>query len=695
MNIITGLSSWMLALVALTGLAYAALLYYRNKTLPFSKQLQVLLFILRFLVVSLIALLLLNPYLMQNKKVVEQPILILAQDNSSSLILNTDSLFYKYKYPLRFDSLTAKLGKDFDIDQYTFGQIITQAKKLDFTEQRTDFSALLKELSVAYYRRNVGAVVLLSDGIYNAGIQPELLAGSFPFPVYSVGLGDTITYPDLSISDLRYNRLIYNKSDFPVEVTIRAKEAMGTKAILQIYMDGKKVGEQSISIGSNRFSVSHSFLISATENGTKKMVIEVQGLENETILLNNRREFYIEIINQKQQVLMLARSPHPDLAAMRAVFGDYFEISTAFIQTWKPDEKSYSLIILHQLPGEGINNNLLESYLETNKDTPVLYIVGGQTDLSALNRLQNSIQILNVGQSSMIDAMPVPDPSFTLFSFETFQRDRIRKFPALSSPLVEYSVPVSFSSFLFQKIKGIETNYPLIGFSEGGERPVGFINGTGIWRWRLSDFNQNGNHETFNEMVGKIVNYLLVKQDRRRLRIFTEAEFLVNDEILFKAELYNPSLELIDDVDVKLVLNHVESKTSNEYIFSRDDNKSYQLNVGRLPSGLYNFYAEAVSGNELLRYEGAIVVLASSFEGQSLIADHHLLYRISRLTGGTFVPLGEMMSVPDLIAADQRITSVASFTKEYELLTNLHWFLALLILLLSAEWFLRKTFGSY
>lgn len=694
MNIILEMSAWMLVPVLLTGLAYAVLLYYRNAHTPFSKQLQLLLFVFRFVVVSLIAFLLLNPYFMQNVKVVENPVILLAHDNSSSIVLGRDSSYYFNEYLLRFDSLKNMIGDKFQIEQYTFGQSVTKKGNLDFSDQRTDFSALFRELSTSYFRRNVGALIILSDGIFNAGIQPELQAGNLPFPLYTVGLGDTIVHPDFSITDIRYNRLIYNKSDFPVEVNFRAVEAMGEQAIIRLSADGVNIGEKVIPIQSSRFSDSHSFIVSASESGRKKMTVEILGQGDEIVLVNNKREFYIEVLNQKQQILLLAKAPHPDLAALKAVFADYYEITTEFIQTWKPQEKQYSLIILHELPSEGMNNSLLIDFLAKKEDLAVLFILGGQTDINGVNHMQKAIQLRNIGQKSMIDVLPVANASFTSFTTETFQKERIRRFPALLSPLLEFTSASSNTSFLNQRIRGVVTNYPLIGFAEEGIRRVGFISGTGIWRWRLADFSQNGNHETFNDIFGKTANYLLVKRDNRRLRLFAEAEFLLNEEIRFRAELYNPSLELVNDTDVKLTVTNTESEISYDYLFSRTEN-AYQLNAGRLPAGAYNYIAETQLGSENLRFEGSFVVIESSIEGQTLLADHDLLFRLSRLTGGKFVTKENMLELPILLKADQNLTSTSSITRKFEPLAGLAWFLGLVILLATAEWLLRKTFGSY
>lgn len=694
MNIILEMSAWMLVAVVITGLAYAALLYYRNKRLPFSRNLQIVLFIFRFVVVSLIALLLLNPYLMQNVKVIENPIIILAHDNSSSIVLGRDSSYYYNEYPLLYDSLKNKISDEYILEQYAFGQSVTRNGNIDFTDQRTDFSALFRDLSTSYFRRNVGALIIVSDGIYNAGIQPELQTASLPFPVYTVGLGDTVIHPDFSITDVRYNRLIYNKSDFPVEVNFRAVEALGDQAVLQLSVDGIKVGEKISAVQSSRFSANHTFIVSASESGKKKITVEILGKGDEVVLANNKREFYVEVLNQKQQILLLAKAPHPDLTALRSVFVDYFEVTTEYIQNWKPDEKQYSIIIMHELPANGINNEILYDFLAKNEDLPVLLIIGGQTDLAGINRLQNAVQLRNIGQNSLIDVLPVPDPTFTSFTTESFQKERIRKFPALLSPLLEFNSGAVSTNFLNQRIRGVETNYPLIGFAEDGIRRIGYISGTGLWRWRLADFSQNGNHETFNDVFGKTVNYLIVKRDNRRLRLFADAEFLLNEEIRFSAELYNPSLELVNNTDVKLSVINADNDVTYDYLFSRTEN-AYQLNAGRLPAGAYNYLAEAQLGSEKLQFEGSFVVMESSIEGQSLLADHDLLFRLSRLTGGKFFTKENMLELPDFLKSDQNLTSTSSTTKRYESLSGLAWFFGLILLLITVEWLLRKAFGSY
>lgn len=694
MDIITGITWWMIIPVILTGIVYAAILYYKNSQLQLSSFLKWTLFAFRFTLVSLIAFLLLSPHLMQTKKVVEQPVIIIAQDNSASVALSKDSLYFKNEYPAVLQQFKDEIAGEFRMDFYTFGQQVNKSGTLDFNDQRTDISELLQSISNSYYNRNVGAVVLISDGIVNTGIQPELVATEFPFLVYSVALGDTTSYPDLSIVDVRYNQMIFNQADFPIEISFKGVNAPGTQVKIELYMEDKLIGAELKKIETRSYTGTCSFVVSASESGKKRLTAKIIPLEAESQLLNNSRVFYVDIVNEKQKVLLLSLSPHPDLGAFQSIFEDYFDVTTAYIRTFSPDDTDYSLIILHQLPGKGVDNQTIQKLLQSQSNASVLVVVGPQTDLAVFNSLQSDLQFVGPADQPMIEAYPVPVKEFALFSVESYMWDRLRGFPALTAPLVEMRTPVSFQSAVLQKVKSVETYFPLIGFSETPSRRWGYITGSGIWKWRLADYQMNGNQDSFREIIGKTVQYLLVKKDQRRLRLHVGTEFMLNEPVRFRAELYNKSMEKVNDAELKLEVKHIDSGSEYSFLFSRSDNE-YELNAGRFPEGRYVYNSEVVYGSEKLQANGEFVVLESSLESRQMIANHDLLYRISKVTDGDFLYLAELNQLPETLRTNQAITSTASFTKVYDSFISLPAILMLLLLLLTLEWFIRKYNGTY
>src|SRR5690606_36456063 len=98
-------------------------------------------------------------------------------------------------------------------------------------------------------------------------------------------------------------------------------------------------------------------------------------------------------------------------------------------------------------------------------------------------------------------------------------------------------------------------------------------------------------------------------------------------------------------------------------------------------------------GNKHLESKGTFVVEKIELEYLNTTADHQLLYNLAKMSGGEFVLPGNLSDLEQLIAENEKITTVVHTDNTYEELINLKWIFFLLILLLSTEWFLRKRNG--
>ena len=129
---------WIFIIAIIFGLCYASLLYIFNKKQHYGKTLTSFLFILRCIVVSLLVILFFNPYIKIKKKTTEPSTIVIAQDNSKSLILTKDSSFYKNEYPLLLDSLTNNLSKNHIVDKYLFGNETKEFDIIDYQDHYTE-----------------------------------------------------------------------------------------------------------------------------------------------------------------------------------------------------------------------------------------------------------------------------------------------------------------------------------------------------------------------------------------------------------------------------------------------------------------------------------------------------------------------------------------------------------------------------
>lgn len=276
---------------------------------PFHEEQYCFLFIFRFLSVTLIAGLLLGPFFRQTKRSIQQPIVVLLHDNSVSIAAHDSAASFSENYEERINTLEKGISERIELTHFVFGKQLIPNRKPDFTDERTDISEALRLLPKLFYRQNVGAVVLITDGIYNSGVDPLLMAAGFPFPVYTVGMGDTTSYPDLAITDVRYNRVVWANSDFPVEVSLLARDAEGSNIEVSLWMDGKAIGQKSVAAGSASSESTVSFIVKDAAQGQRRFEIRLSGLDNERIISNNKREFFVEVMGQKAAYLVAGCSP--------------------------------------------------------------------------------------------------------------------------------------------------------------------------------------------------------------------------------------------------------------------------------------------------------------------------------------------------------------------------------------------------
>lgn len=674
------------------GVAIALLLYFRNRKQHYGRGLTWALFAIRTLLGALVTLLLFNPYIRQRVTAVEQPTVVLAHDNSASLVLSKDSSYYKTDYLQQFGDFKDKLDRDFQVDAYLFGQEPRAFDVLDFDDQLTDLASMLKSVERNYYKRNVGAVLLFSDGIYNRGFDPSLMASEFPFPVHTVVLGDTLSYADLFVKDVRYNKKVSLGASYPVRVMVGATDCSGKQALLTVKEDGRVVAKTPIEISANRFSKEVDFMLDADSKGVRQLEIEIQGLQDEKQTLNNVKRVFVEVRDQKFKILCLADAPHPDLGALKSVLNDDCEMDFVFGRDEIPNLSGYQLLLLHQTPSSHTDLQALHAQLEQNKRIPVLFVIGEATDINALSKMQKVMDLHRGVTNTLLDVKAYLNTSFGTFTLNEKLRDQIGKYPPLALPHLEIEARAAHDDLLMQDVLGVKSGLPLLTFVRD-DRKMAFLFGTNVWRWRLYNYYQDHNSLLFDELFSKTLNYLLLSRDDGSA-VFCKEEYLSNEPVLFNAELRNPSNELVTEPELKIRLVNKKTGDVYEYVFSKRDH-DYELNAGMLPEGLYSYHAEAEMGGQPVSLSGSFSVVSLGIEAQQLTADVERLRSLSAATNGKCYTVDQLPQLLEDLKADARITSVEHHETRFEDLIHSKWLFFVLIGLAAIEWFLRKVFGTY
>jgi hypothetical protein len=263
----------------LAGAAYAALLYYREKTTDFSSLITLVLALLRGVSITIIAFLLLSPLLKSTTRYTEKPIVLLALDNSGSIILGKDSSYFKNEFAGEYKQLADKLSKKYEVHTYTFGDKVAQGLNSTFTEKQTNMAGLFSEIRDRYSNRNLAALVVAGDGIYNQGADPLYVSDDAPYSIYTVALGDTTQQKDILISRVNYNRIAFLGNDFPVEITVTAHKCTGTQGKVTVSAGNQQFYSDKLAVMEQRYTHTFSTRLTASKPGMQRYRIAVSPVE--------------------------------------------------------------------------------------------------------------------------------------------------------------------------------------------------------------------------------------------------------------------------------------------------------------------------------------------------------------------------------------------------------------------------------
>jgi hypothetical protein len=671
------------------GAGYAFLLYQQKH--PWSTTVNRLLLGSRALLVSALTFLLLGPILKWTQTTYENPTFVFLVDNSASVKETTDSV-------ARLKWLTQLEGVKKQLEEQDYSVSITGLdddllKKESFDHPSSDLSSALHQQWQKYEGKNLAGIVLLSDGIYNQGISP--LYAPVRQPVYTVGMGDTIEQTDIQIKTMVYNKIAYQGNQFPIRADVIVTELPDTEIVATLSREGKVMSRQTKNSGTSSL-LSFDFTAVAETKGMQRVEVSVSTVPGERNTKNNRAVAFVEVVEGKRKILLIAPAPHPDIKALRSVIeqNQNYELFV-HIPGLTPTDPALlqagqaPLVIFHQpLDQAGKTQTLFNQLV---KQSSVLLLVGTQSNLEqlALQGIPISFQRGN----SWDQVSPVVNPGFKDFVFDEQTPGAFTSFPPIQAPFGKVTYPPNAQILLFQQIGSVVTDRPLLLSWEEGPQKRAVLTGEGIWRWRLHEFADRGNTEAFDEVFSKLIQYLSTTDDKRRFKSFpVQNEFTESESVLFESQVYNTLFEPIYGFTIDLTITDETGKvTPYRYITSPG---STRYRIGGLTEGIYRYRSTTVLDGKREETRGEFLVTAQSIEAQNLTADFGLLRKLADETGGRFYSADQIQKLATDLPL-QKAKAIVRAEDEFHPLIRLKWIFIMLLILVSLEWFTRKFLGAY
>ncbi len=633
---------------------------------------------LRFISVFSVLLLLINP-IISNKtlEIVKTP-LVIAVDNSSSI---SDLKATKITRDL-YKKLTSNsdLKNKFDIQSYRFDSDFESADEFDFKGTQTNIDEVSKN-SQSINKNTVFPTVLITDGNQTSG-NDFVFSFDLKNKVYPVIVGDTTTYLDLRISQLNANKYAFYKNKFPVELFLNYS---GTKAInsnFSISQGNTILNSQVISFSASKKSVVISALIPANNIGMQVFKASLSSKEKEKNTYNNNFNFAVEVIDQKTEIALISSFNHPDLGAMKRAIESNVQRKVTFLKPKEiSDLKKFNIVILYQPTSE------FKPFFDKNKELAIntFIITGTKTDFNFLNQQQKDLVFKMSTQSE--DYSAAYKDNFNLFALEDIG---FGQFSPLENPFGVVSTSSNVNVLLGATIRNIETNSPLLAFSENQGKRSAYLLGENSWKWRLQSHVNTKSYEKYDMFIDKTIQYLASNASKKALVVNHNGFYNSGEAIEISAQYFNKNYEFDDKANLNITLVNRKSKAKKSFDLLKS-NSDYKVNLDGLEVGKYDFIVKELHSNSV--YNGYFEILDFDIEKQFVNPDLAKLTQLANQTKGQIVfPDKVDLLIKFLLENDEYKSVQKTIVKKIPLIDWV-WLLIILIISLASEWFIRKYNG--
>jgi len=637
-----------------------------------------LLFLLRFLVIFGLLLLLIDLRLSNHSYQIEKTPLVIAIDNSRSIKqLNQEEIALKVKNKFLANNDLKQL---FDLQIISFDTEVRLSDEFNFDGNQTRIDKLAKN-TASIYRNKHFPTILITDGNQTLGTD-YLYAFASENSVFPIVLGDTILHLDLKINHLNANRYAFRKNKFPVEVFLQYEGEKNVNADFKIRQENRVLFQEKIRFDKDKKSQVITALLDAENVGVQVFLAEITSSENEKNVYNNKKKFAVEIIEQKTEIAIISDITHPDLGALKRSIesNEQNRVSVFNLQKIK-SISDFDILILYQ-PTASFQSIFTQI---KNENKNYFLITGKHTDYNFINVQQDVFEVRSLGQNEYF--LGDYREGFTSFTQENI---RFSEFPPLENKYGTIEVKRNVSTLLDAKIRNINTEKPLLFFSENQSQRTAVLLGEGIWKWRVHHYANTESFDEFDIFVGKMIQYLATDNRKKSLVVNHENFYNSDEPIEITAQYFNKNYEFDPNARLSVSLKNNTTDQNKSYDLLKSNNY-YKANFDGLQAGKYSFILKEVSSNT--SYLGSFEVIEFDLEKQHTRADYKKLQLLAENTGGKVFFANQIDDlISELLSKQEFKPTQREQTKKIPLID--FWSLLVLVAtLLGLEWSIRKYNG--
>ena len=657
-------------IIASFSLLIAAYLYLR--TVPEqSRPRRIALALLRALSVGILLLLLISPIIYYYHSRKDIPEIILLSDSSSSMALKTGGSAkstYLNSLKQRYKDIFSKAG--YKISEYNF------AEGLEGSADNSLLAPALESLADKHDLSKVSGIVLASDGWLRDESLTEVERSGIPFYV----LADTtsVRERDLSLTKTQNNRYAYRNETTIIRAELNSQGYSGN-ADLILKISGKEVSRKAISLESGKpaaFDFSQRF----AQTGFFPYTVEVSAPgAGERTLANNLYPGAVEVLSDKEQIVIISDNPGWDNKFIRDVIGENPRWEAAHY-TLKGDQ-----LLLGEKPVAQIGQNSPAALVVINNgglklspaiNTYITRTVSRGTGLLFIGQPVQGLEAILPVHASNITA---PYSGFLNWTpaAEAYPMLALDSQARADIPPVDYyyvtanagaEIPVTISN---------PQNSPAVSISLKGNAKTIAFSFLNLWKWQMQ--SSTG---AYKKLINSVLTWLSNRSAGNYQAIYNSSYFR-GEEIRIKLRVDDDIRQIRLDLNPLLkVWDASDKEVFSDYLTASGDD--YELKLELDKAGQYRFEIGEKGSKE--KATGRFSISDNTLEARDFDYNLPLLAWIANQTGGKLIARDmDYRPVP---------AEITTHTETKEIPLYRRWYiLSLFILAFSVELFLRRRWG--
>lgn len=248
------------------------------------------------------------------------------------------------------------------VDLFSFGEVLAPtapgALRVPPAGEATRIGEALTEVRARYAGRDLGAVVLLSDGVDTGRIGEGPLDATtrtsleaLGAPVHTVGIGER-SLRDLSVAAVLADEFAFVRTPVTIDAVIRQNGLPDRQVDVTLTRDGRTVGTRSVILKGDRSEERVSFNWLPDHPGNFVFSISTPVLGGEALASNNAQVFTVKVIRDRIRVLHLCGRPSWDQRFLRAMLrrDPNVDLVSFFILRTETDEQPWNRNELSLIP---------------------------------------------------------------------------------------------------------------------------------------------------------------------------------------------------------------------------------------------------------------------------------------------------------------------------------------------------------